>query len=84
LVSEIEQLEYLALCPSLNNLTIRNNPITLKLRIAIEKDNKIVKQNKISAYNKIVKSLIPSITILDGVPIEPKKINILSGIYILF
>lgn len=84
MVSEIEQLEYLALCPSLNNLTIRNNPITLKLRIAIEKDNKIVKQNKISAYNKIVKSLIPSITILDGVPIEPKKINILSGIYILF
>jgi len=78
LVSEVEQLEYLALCQSLNNLTIRHNPITKKLKIIIEENNKISKQHKIYAYNQVVSRLIPSITILDGMPIEKKKLDLLT------
>ena len=74
-------MEYLALCPLLNNLTIRNNPITLKLKIAIEDNKKISKQHKTYIYNKIVNSLIPNITILDGIPIENNKKDILTGIF---
>ncbi|ORX78691.1 hypothetical protein BCR32DRAFT_294901 [Anaeromyces robustus] len=78
LISKIEQLEYLALCPSLNNLTVRNNPIISKLKIVIEKNENISKQNKLLVYNQIIHDLVPSITILDGVPLDLNKKSILK------
>jgi len=80
MIAEVEQLEYLGLCSSLNNLTIKNNPITSKLKMVIDESKSISKQNKLNAYNQIIHGLASSITILDGIPIDMKNINILTGI----
>jgi len=79
MIAEVEQLEYLALCSSLNNLTIRNNPITSKIKIMIDENSAISKQNKLNAYNQIIHDFAPNVTVLDGITVDMNKLNILTN-----